>query len=243
MTAQESFDPFDYLKSISINGNWRRIKFKGGSNWVLEALIPVGTNIDSEFLNKVHYKDRSDYLIIRINPELHGYIKSPDFCRYMGFSSANLSRVKHKYKSISVREQVVFYKPPIKIETAGYKDVVGYEGLYKVSSQGVVYSCLRNKVIKLLDTNMGYKRVCLYNSNIPKHISVHRIVAEAFLDNPENKPEVNHINGVKTDNRVENLEWVTRSENMKHGFSTGLIKISDKCKEANRSRSKTTKRV
>lgn len=69
----------------------------------------------------------------------------------------------------------------------------------------------------------GYHRVGLNKNGNRRYKAVHRLVAELFVENPDSKPEVNHIDGDKSNNHYTNLEWVTRSENMKHGYETGLI--------------------
>lgn len=98
--------------------------------------------------------------------------------------------------------------------------VNGYEN-YEVSDRGDIRNKYTNKVLSS-KYDRGYERVTLYNKGIRNMKQVHRIVAEAFIDNPENKDEVNHINGDKRDNRIQNLEWCTRSANMKHAYATGL---------------------
>ena len=110
-----------------------------------------------------------------------------------------------------------------------WKDVVGYEGLYRISNKGTVCRLYKNGKVNFMTPRIlnGYWRVKLCNGNTQKEYFLHRLIAQAFIPNPENKPEINHINGIKTDNRIENLEWVTRSENAIHATKTGLLKYSE----------------
>ena len=101
------------------------------------------------------------------------------------------------------------------------------DGKYEVSSTGKVRSLNylgHGKAQELTPAkdHKGYHRVSLWRNRERKSYRVHRLVAEAFIPNPEDRPEVNHINGNKTDNRVENLEWVTAHQNTKHAYAAGL---------------------
>lgn len=117
-----------------------------------------------------------------------------------------------------------------------WKDVKGYEEYYEVSDTGKVRSKDRwvnnngtmefRKGRELRSANCrGYRLVALCVDAKPYKAKVHRLVAEAFIPNPDNKPEVNHINTVKDDNRVENLEWCTKSENMQNPLTQQAIRV------------------
>lgn len=92
-----------------------------------------------------------------------------------------------------------------------------YKGLYMVSNKGDVFSIARGDRLTPTISKNGYKRVSLSHKGKAKKFFVHRLVALAFIPNPDNKPTVNHINEIKTDNRVENLEWATNLEQNIHG--------------------------
>jgi len=120
-----------------------------------------------------------------------------------------------------------------------WKDVVGYEGLYKVSSLGRVKGVdriikakfinhetqkVKGQILKPFTNKQGYVRVTLNINQKVNKFSVHRLVAQAFIPNPDNKPQVNHKDEKRDNNNVDNLEWVTAKENSNYG--TRLEKIS-----------------
>ena len=107
-----------------------------------------------------------------------------------------------------------------------------YEGLYSVTKDGMVWSHPKgtnNKHGKWLslDTSGRYPMIGLIKDGERKRYLVHRLVAETYIPNPDNLPQVNHINGVRDDNRVENLEWVTASDNRIHAWETGLQEATE----------------
>lgn len=105
--------------------------------------------------------------------------------------------------------------------------VRGYEGLYEIDTDGVVYSLSRKCSLKPHNKN-GYLAVNLFKNGTYKHFYVHRLIAEEFIPNPNNWSEVNHKNCDKFDNRVENLEWCTRKQNLQHSYDNGLKRVGEK---------------
>jgi len=104
------------------------------------------------------------------------------------------------------------------------KEINGFEGFYSVTSHGRVWSHRRKKWLKPCIAGRGYQFVTLSINGDDVDKKMHRLVAEAFIANPDNKPQVNHKNGIKSDCRVSNLEWVTAKENLQHACDNGLNK-------------------
>lgn len=116
-----------------------------------------------------------------------------------------------------------------------WKDISNYDGVYQISNLGRVKTkdrmlerkyhngyVRKGQFIKPQKDKDGYLRINLYKNGKPKASLIHRLVAQEFISNPNNLPQINHINLNKQDNRVENLEWCTAQENIKHAASFGL---------------------
>ena len=117
-----------------------------------------------------------------------------------------------------------------------WRAVPGYEGLYEISDYGNVKSLVgwngkryvpREKILTKTMTSTGYYKVEIVRDGVRKSKKVHRLVGLAFIPNPDNKPYINHKDGNPLNNCIENLEWCTQKENIRHALKTGLIKSFD----------------
>lgn len=129
------------------------------------------------------------------------------------------------------------------MENEIWKDVVGFEGYYMVSSLGRVKRMemrikignrnvlFNGKIMGVLDNGKGYDRVKLTKNDKSKRFMLHRLIAEAFIDNNNNHKTVNHIDGNKKNNTISNLEWCTHSDNCKHAWDIKLRVFTDKMRE------------
>ncbi len=173
--------------------------------------------------------------------ENKGYIKRRYFIQVVTTTCKNNGNFSKVDAILKRRQQKQGEK---KMEKAGerkmkeeWKDIKGYEGLYQVSDLGRVKSLnYRHKntemVLKPQVTGKGYLRVQLHKNGIFKSFFAHRLVAEAFIPNPNNLLEINHKNEIKTDNNVENLEWCDAKHNANYGTRNNKIamsKIGHKC--------------
>lgn len=124
-----------------------------------------------------------------------------------------------------------------------FKDVKGYEGYYEVSNYGNVRSTSYKgtKILKPAKTRNGYLNVVFCIKQCKVHKFIHRLVADAFIDNPNHLEQVNHINGNKEDNRVSNLEWCTQEYNNQHAYNNNLLNRYEDRPEAKLTKEKVLK--
>ena len=123
-----------------------------------------------------------------------------------------------------------------------WKDIPGYEGLYKVSNTGKIFSVVTNRELSVIQKKDGYTCISLCDKDHnKKQYRIHQLVAKAFIPNPNNLPMINHKNEIKNDNRVENLEWVTPKQNSSYGSRPE--RISEKLKGVPKSKEAIEKRL
>ena len=138
-----------------------------------------------------------------------------------------VSPVLHSARTLWVRQHLTVRMQNrafcLEIMQEVWKAIPGYEGRYEVSDQGRVLSKRTNLFLKPNIMNHGYACVHLYSGGKQSRVvkTIHQLVALAFIANPHNCREINHKNFLRRDNRIENLEWVTRSENVRHAVAAG----------------------
>jgi hypothetical protein len=101
--------------------------------------------------------------------------------------------------------------------------VKNYEGLYSVTGDGKIYSHIKNRFLRPGLGKDGYLVVVLVKDKTPKSYRLHRLIAKAYILNPQNLPEINHLDGNKTNNCIDNLQWVTGAQNVQHAYQNGLM--------------------
>ena len=142
------------------------------------------------------------------------------------YRETNKEYIQEHKKNYRVKKRLENNETIKPLENEIFKDISGYEGLYIVSNLGRVVSLEKNNAykeyLKSFELSKGYPRLTLNKNGKGKHFFIHRLVAKAFIPNPENKPQINHINGIKTDYSIDNLEWCTPKENIEHSIRTGL---------------------
>lgn len=106
-----------------------------------------------------------------------------------------------------------------------FRDIIGYESHYEISNLGRVRNKRTGRFIVTKQGKLGYPKVNLWKSNKYKTILIHRLIGIHFIPNPLNYKEINHIDGNRTNNSIENLEWVSRKQNCIHAVETGLVPL------------------
>lgn len=188
-------------------------------------------------------KDLNEYNFYDIIPDMLKYAgkesvisdKSFEDENHIGYFLKGIPYTWHDDSLEPIEDTVILYSDGNEVSTFSiksieeidkeWKDIKNYEGVYQINNIGQVKSLKRNIILKPKINRQGYYEYQLYKKGEKSTtISAHRLVAIHFIPNPFNLPVVNHIDGDKTNNKVENLEWCTYSHNNKHAYDTGLNK-------------------
>ena len=173
----------------------------------------------SNYSKKLMACERKDYYTLSINHSKNKRFHIYDLM-YLNFTT----EIVDFYKKFINKEKIDDLEKEI------WKPVKGYEGIYEVSNFSRVKALIRKtrtwqihkeSIASVNSKTRGYVKFGGHKNNIKEHLLMHRVIAEAWIPNPNNFPDVNHINAIRDDNRIENLEWVTHSMNMKHAYKIG----------------------
>ena len=153
-------------------------------------------------------------------PRLSGYCKPCTREKYL--NPRNKQKKQEESEKNRKNKQLKYSLSNFKdIEGEEWRPILGYEGLYEVSNKARVRS-IKDNIYKLRsfpeNARLGYCQASLSNNGTSKHHFLHRLVAQAFIPNPDNKPCINHIDGIRNNNDLSNLEWVTHQENTIHAI-------------------------
>ena len=129
------------------------------------------------------------------------------------------------------------------IDGINLRYIPGFHNTYAASECGKIYSIRRNKWMKIFSSLNGYMRTNLSMFGVKKSKSIHRLVAFAWIKNPQSLPQINHINGVKTDNSIENLEWSDASHQRLHAMRLGLVKTTQALRDSGKRNGKSRRKL
>lgn len=204
-----------------------------------------------DFVNRLIQRSQEHDQSKLVEPELELFDIATPKLKHLGYGSEEYQQALAELKPALDHHYAKNSHHPEFYETKEqWRDIKGYEGIYQVSSLGRVRSLNRTvkrdgqgnfkksgQKLRFNKNPKGYFKVQLRKEGKYQNFLVHRLVAIHFIDNPNEKPFVNHLNGIKTDNVVENLEWCTASENLVHAYDNGLkkpeVKYIVKCVEYN----------
>lgn len=142
-----------------------------------------------------------------------------DFRKDKTKSSGRYSSCKNCSSKVLTKNQSEIFELK---KSISFYPIPGYESIYSISKCGMILSDRKFKIKETHHSQSGYESLMLWVNNKYVHHSIHRLLALTFIPNPENKPQVNHIDGNKLNNHLDNLEWVTASENGMHAYMVGL---------------------
>lgn len=169
-------------------------------------------------MSKRWTKEEVDYLQNLLNQNKYTYNDLESLLKREKTSiKAKIHRMKLKPIPL-IENEVRLKDDPKRI----WKPIDGFEG-YKISNDGFVYSEKTSRVLNKINNSSGYYHICLTSNGKMQYQLLHRLIAQAFIPNPYNKPFINHIDGNKKNNKIGNLEWVTNKENIRHAFEIGLM--------------------